>query len=341
MTDDINNYSFDFMREVLRLKSELGPPADNIVFFNVDMSQPLESAFSHTTHGKNITEADLDTAFALGMEEYVDYPAASSKTLPHIGGNMGHYAVYINHNSFNLNQFGKRYEALSRLNSLYHEAGHCLIPGNKKVDNLHPREESNADAFAALCLLKRFGRSAIPFLSMRSWQRALTALGGNTGHLTAPVIDKIIADSAMRDFTKLATDEITALAKEYAEQWTPTADALSAARAFFRDGKKRATVKEALASTCLSSSCHELAFLVGAKVVQPLLQPQGMLYDGELFHLTAEDRENYISAINSRLVAMKLDGVFNTAAAKAAAPASLVSPIILPRGQKQFVYNQH
>src|SRR5262249_35008223 len=107
-----------------------------------------------------------------------------------------------------IHSLGDENEPLLRLFTLLHETTHALIPTDDDLEG-----EWAADAYAAIRLMQRFGKKAVPLLSEISWHRAYTAVcseDNHTGHLTTAVLDKIIADSASRDFSRLDHDQTVA-----------------------------------------------------------------------------------------------------------------------------------
>jgi len=346
MTEDINSFTFDFAKEVQILTKEIGPKAANMLFANVEVvthGLAPDIDYKDLIAGANVTEQFKRTANVEALLQLLWHPSGSSFALqPDATTELG--AVVLNKNTFTKNFFGPQYAALSSLRTLYHEAGHVLLPGGDKGDALHPYSEAAGDAYAALKLLQRFGNEAIPFISMTSWIRSLNTLAGDSEHFTTPVLDKIIANaqSGRRDFTKCGNDEIVKLARDYAEQWTPSAEAINETRPFlWNEHNKPKKLRQLFASTILSSYSNGLAFLIAAKVVQPFLKT-GMIYAGKHRYFTKKTRAAYQSAIDARLDGMKIDGLFNNASERPPVTPAAVAralPVILPRNRKTLVFN--
>jgi len=339
--EDINNYTFDFAEEVQRLINEMGPKAANILFANMSVRHDgtrLGAVFHQLMGGKNVTEEYAREAGQYAANRICEDPTRSSFAVQS-DSETDFSAIIFNQGTFTKNFFGPEYADLSSLFTLYHEAGHILLPEGDEPDELHPYKECAADAYLALRFLQRFGSDAIPFLSMKSWMRSFAAFSGDTKHLSTAVLDKIIADSTTHDFTTYSHEKIVECAREYADQWTPTPEALSAARPFFLRKVKK--IRSLLAGTCLSSSSHDLAFLVGAKVAQPFLQT-GIIYQGKRKYFTKKKRAEYESSIAARLDSMNIDELFNNSAVRPALKPKHIAralQVILPSNRKWLVFN--
>ena len=335
MAEDTHTFAFDFVEEVQRLQRALGSLADSIVFMNVNVNGP-HIALHHVIRGKGVTDRNVEYAKDDIERVYGKSPNHSSFTLFNLcrdPDDTSRQAVVFKNGDYNRERFGAGYDELFPLFILYHETAHAVMVGNKADD---PANECAADAFAALLLLQRFGPDAIPFLSMLSWDRALVARRVGASHFTTMTLDKIIADSKTRNFSQLTAEETVALAREYA-LLAPTPAAATAAEKALENEKPAQTWNELL-FPCLSLSSPEVTFLASAKIAQPLLKREGILYDGKVFKLTYGKRLRYASAIKLRLATMRIKNTFNKAAAKSA-KRPVITPVFLPRGQKQFVFN--
>ncbi len=344
MTDDISNYTFDFEKEVNDLRRSLGSKAGNILFTEVDVTPskeanvPPEISLQKIVGAENFNKATFSFIHDWIVSSYTDDPLSSSFSNSFSNADniiVGHVVCLREKESLS-KELGEENKNLMRLFILYHETAHVLIPGVGNGDQDHPFWEAAGDAYAALRLFQRFGQEAGALLSMMSWLRTKDAIVFNTHHLTTTVLDKIIADSARRDFSELTPAETAELAESYAKEWTPTASVLSAARPLFRQGNCISPLL--LAQTCLTSS-DKFAFYIGAKFFQPFLQPEGILWNGKTSQLTAIEREAYARFIEKTAAGMGLHAIFNRVADRPEEepPVTTLLKISLPAGQKQFV----
>lgn len=166
-----------------------------------------------------------------------------------------------------------------------HEVGHILSKRfGKKTLN-----ECTADAFAALRHIQKFGKDP-DFLRHVSWFRAHGLLAYNHKiHFTSPVIDRIIFDSQHQDFSKLSPQETLERAMKYADQYTPSEKNILKARQAHKgfDNQSGETLFQRLkklASTCLATS-DKFSFYIGARVLNPFLEPSGKSINGETLSL--------------------------------------------------------
>jgi len=108
--------------------------------------------------------------------------------------------------------------AQMRAFTLDHEIGHVKCARGSDGGNMG---ESIADAYATIRQIQRFGADAAGLLSVQVLKRqaALFLLPEDKAiHYTAPVMQKIIADSAQVDFSKLDAAETLRLASEYGQR---------------------------------------------------------------------------------------------------------------------------
>ena len=179
-----------------------------------------------------------------------------------------------------------------------HELGHLLtIKGRNITEKGTTTEaENSADAFATLRSIQRFGRAGAHLNALSCWRARCLIATGSTTHITTPVIDAIVADSAHIDFTKLTPQETICAANEYARRYCPTslevsfaAAQLHAAKDFINDGMHQRRLAEIVLSTRRS-----FAFHIGARALVPVLasnvKPQ----------LSAEERRSLLTRVQVR-----------------------------------------
>ena len=331
MTEDISNYTFDFEKEARQLRRSLPSKGKNVLIAETDVTQPDGPGTPVQVDVRHmIGNQKTKDIHAIDFQEWIEMtyrkePNSSSTVVAPPGENL--YGLSIRKEEKFIYLLGEENKEMMRLFMLYHETGHVMLPDGPVVDNDHPFKECSADAYAALRILQRFGREAEPFLSMVSWQRTLNAIIGDPSHLTTAVFDRIIADSAMQDFTQLTPAQITKLAKKYAEDGTPEDAIFTEAKDLFVHGPKINFPR--LAETCLSSS-NQFAFYIGAKFFQPFLEPQGVILNGRQMALTDGNRQEYAGLIE----AGSISAAFSD---KAARPLAALLKVSRPRGQKQFV----
>ena len=98
--------------------------------------------------------------------------------------------------------------------SFDHETAHLLCPGGSEGD---PRtKECIADAYAVIRHFQRFGADTGVIRNLTAMRTVEMILGHEDDHFTAPVVEKIIADSQTTDFSALTPAETIALATRYA-----------------------------------------------------------------------------------------------------------------------------
>lgn len=228
------------------------------------------------------------------------------------------------------NILGTENREIVSLFSLYHEFGHTQIPG-PDVDKTHVMSEASADAYAAIRLLQRFGTSVVPFLSMISWVRCYRAIDGSPEHLTSPVLDKIIADAEIQDFSALSAGEAAVRADEYAKAWAPDEKVMERAIPDFQ--QQSAINMQQLFDTTLMSP-DQFSFYVGAKFFQPFLCREGVLMKGKLIQHTERDIRNIARRIERRLQGKGLSWIYNRAAQEQEVPLAEAIKVLQPPGQK-------
>jgi hypothetical protein len=349
MTEDIGSYTFDFEKEVNDLRRSLGSKADTILFIEANVPPPQDAdqqepwpqlSLQHIICAENFNKANISFACDQVVSTYTEDPLASSfcKSFSNIAGTViGHFICLRESEPFN-SELGDENKNVMRLFTLYHEAAHAVVPGAYGGDQDHPFAEAASDAYAALQLFQRFGQEAGALLSMVSWLRTRDAIQHDTQHLSTTVLDKIIADSAHRDFSALTSAETIDLAGSYATEWTPPADILSTARSLFRQEYEIESL--GLANSCLASS-DKFAFYIGAKYFQPFFQPEGILRNGEAKQLSDIERVAYARFIEERAAGMDLYRVFNRTAERPEEepPVTTLLKVSLPAGQKQLIFN--
>ena len=364
MTDDINNYTFDFAKEVNALRLELGPRGNSIIFVKVNIDRLYEEpAKILQTIGNSSILQDIHKEI---RRYYKEEPRNSSfHGWIRIKGISSNYVCVREKEDFT-EMFGEKNKEMLRLFLLYHETAHALISG-PDVDHNHPYKECAADAYAALRLFQRFGRGAGPLLSMVSWYRAYGALIADTGHVSTPVLDRVIADSASRDFSKLNAGGTIALAQSYAEEGTPTRWMLRKLRQIFARYQSRAKSPHhasLLMDTALqklgSRSGSQFAFYIGAKYFEPFMHPGGVEFDDGLKKDKADNnpqtQTHYRELIGNCADTTKLPHIarllgvtdaptglrkmFNKLARRPVAKTSLTKflRVTLPAGQERFIF---
>ena len=347
--DNINNYNFDFDHEVKALRQSLDGLGDNILFIKIKVEEdgtkrlrpwgPNYSAMLAGRH-QSIQQAALEE-----INKYYVRPDSSSKGIkwqavepwnPEVEEITGRAVICNEDDSFS-GMLGNRNKSLMNLFTLYHETGHTITSSALTADTKRPLTESAADAYAALRFLQRFGEDAVPFLSMVSWLRAYNAVKGYTKHVTTTVLDKIIADSATVDFSKLTPAETIKRAEDYTNEWAPEASVLKEARKAFIH-KPQLNDFNLLAETCLASPPNNFAFYIGAKVFQPFLQPEGVFIDGARLRPPALLRRECEALLQARTTGVTLSDIFNKKLPRPRAEPSLAETlkVTLPKGQKQI-----
>ena len=314
MMDDINSYTFDFKKEVNRLRRTLPRRNNHFLFveskFVESKSDDISAKIVHQqvmSHwflklfhngGKQVDSLHEKDVFLRSFHKEIAF---------------GHLVSLVKNRGLP-DMLGEENMQLMQLFTLYHETAHGLINRDSEENDDHPFRESTADAYAALCFFQRFGSSAENILSMISWQRSINAFFGETSNVTTTVLDKIIVDSASCDFSKLSSEETVELARTYAKEWTPKASVLSAAMPFLTQeyGLRLSSIRR----TCLAS-VNDFAFYIGAKFFQPLMHPGGVTMDGRTTKLTDKKRLSYIQDIEERASTMTFRDIFNSVSAKA------------------------
>lgn len=321
MTDNADTYKFDFREEVGDLMSELGKKAETICYVDMSVTPPRDDDENGRVRIYNIMgNLELeDDAAEYTREAYSADPADSSAyfNIKDASGEktVGHEIILRRNESFSA-MFGEKYRPMLRLFTLYHETGHALTSPEKfGLDGA--MKESMADAYATVKMLQRFGQAAVPLLSMISWQRALISATLSTDYLTSPVIDKIVADSATRDFSALTPDGTLHSARHYARAWTPDEDTLGGVEDDLLNGAHD-TPLDNLAEAALDDSSDPMSFYMSAKILQPTMEPQGMVLDGEHTRIDGDKRQKLAAAIDTRAQKTGLSQVFRNAGKKAA-----------------------
>ncbi|MFH1158926.1 MAG: hypothetical protein V1721_08660 [Pseudomonadota bacterium] len=186
---------------------------------------------------------------------------------------------------------------VNRAYVLDHEAGHILTKWTKS--NIY--HGNAADAFAAICHLRRFGNDP-QALSLLSCFRSYEMISyGETSHLTTSAVNQIIRDSQFKDFKSMSPEETIEAAKNYAVTCTPSALEAQAALEFSFEikhaSKSKGSVKshvELLASTALSSSSPFIFETFGVSIIKPfLLISDGATLRGEHIAFDRETREKF------------------------------------------------
>ena len=343
MAEDISNYTFDFQKEVDVLRQEFGARDEGIAYFRAEVVRHgmLHKKVRVYFHDEIGGAPEASAYFRESItEDYIAEPNKSSIYVPMDDVyDPSARAVVLKEKDPLVTRFGKKNEEMMKLFVLYHETGHALIRCAAAEED-YPYGECAADAYAALRLLQRFGPAAEPLLSMISWSRAYDAINGSTDHLTTSVLDKIVSDSAVRDFSKLSSDDTIDLADKYAEDWTPGAPSLISARHAFAAVNTDGWVNHRLlAETCLSDPAYSLTFYITAKYLQPLLQRKGIALDGGKIKLSRRKRKKYAAAIAEQAGETRLCDVFQLAISRDAEGPSIndTLKVTRPAGQRKFI----
>lgn len=350
VADDINNYNFDFAQEAEALRRELGALLDKTLFVNVDItgsdSLDAQAVLSQVIGDERLAAYNLSGIYTAITKTYSDDPGKSStKYRMDLGDGAAAHAIVINNGNPYEGILGEENRSLLGLFFFYHETAHVLISGNKpeKEEN-DPFLECAADAYAALHLLQRFGRKAAPLLSMISWYRSYAVIAEqDTAHLSTTVLDRIIADSASHDFSRLTPVRMIELAEAYAKEGTPAPVMLSRARSVLRDAWEHTSPDEAhLILDAALRSKSELVRYIGAKYFAPFMQPQGVDFDGEKFRYSRQAQNHYRALIERRAsinnmpkIARLLKAFNKRAPAKSLADYTKVAPA----GRGPFTFN--
>ena len=358
MTDNVENYYFDFAAEVQRLKRELAWKADKILFVGVDVvprsGDRSDIILSHVIGGKRLADNDIERLCKSVTHYYDADPERSPASHPLNPTDLSAGAVvFINNNYPGFKYWGAENENLVRLFALYHETVHALFPG-RAGSNDDPFRECMADAYAALRLFQRFGREARPLLSLRSWLRSYEAIAINTAHFSTITLDRIIADSVSHDyFSSLSHAEIIKLASRYAKQSTPSPKMLAEARHVF-GGVSGLTGHPGsahyIADTALEGT-SQLAAYIAAKYINPFLHRRGANFKGEHSSYSFRERLHYKALIRKHVNSRELPAIaqllgpettpsrlrrfFNRSAKK---PFTKFLRVSVPAGQKRFTF---
>ncbi len=318
MSEDIIKFTFTFEKEAEDLRQSLGPKFNNLIFIETAVTPqknageqpglrmlPVGDVAFMNVHGEEAFEAIFSNYG----------PSSGVASLKKGGGTFG-YAIGMRESESFTEAFGEDKKAFMRLFGLLHETGHVLIGGPSPKPN-NPYSECAADAYAALVCLQRFGNDAAELLSLIGWGRIIKSIVADTKHLTTPVLDKIIADSATEDFSQLSQAEIVDLAKQYAKDWTPKASVLAASRPDFVQNGLLNWNK--LVENCLSSTSSDFSFYIGERFFHPYMNPEGRTFEGTRVTFPDDYRHSVDAAIQARAGGRTAQEIFNAAMPKPAA----------------------
>lgn len=205
------SYVFDLDREVAAFYRDY-PEQKKKIFFIEASTTPEQLYRGDETDLDEIAEL-LSTNLDLqkGVQET---QVEGSKAQAYL--RLGYGCVLLNPLPSQKNALGyKAGQAVSDAFIFDHETGHLLCEKGLSDFNL---SECIADAYAALRHFQRFGKdtAAIQKLLQR---RAVEITFDKTGeHFTAPVLEKIIADSRKTDFSALTPLQTVIRAQRYAEE---------------------------------------------------------------------------------------------------------------------------
>jgi hypothetical protein len=332
MTENINNYQFNFTDEVARIRTKkiLGRALLKAMIFSEAELIP-EGAGVKVLLSNMIK--DRKRLWAPWYDREIARQYNTNISCSSMQPLAGTRLVLCRTDEPLVQRFGPDQKQLMRLFVIYHETGHALIPG--KGERFR---ECAADAYAALRLLQRFGDDAIPLLSMLSWHRARNAVdGGVFSHLTSPVLDKIIADNEECDFAGLSPQQTVGLAVQYAQDWMPTADMISAVDKL---PPRKAEPAALLAGASRNPHNAFLSYLA-AKIVGPYAQPGGFTLNDRVRGLWKNEHLHY-DALQQRQAGKTLRSIFGGVAPRVEIgedpPLAEAARIILPPGQGSFTY---
>lgn len=224
-TCDARCYVFDYAAEVRGFYRDF-PAFQNLMFIETASRQLIEgntsrmSAFLQARQSNNNVARAMEESCATGSchaSYQVDRPQSCAVLinekferlyLPKILGSDAPHDV----------------ETVFKLD---HEIGHCISQKGHAGDK--NMRECVADAYAALRHLQRF-QNDIRYLTNAPAIRALEVVfrpDDDGNHFTSPVVEKIIEDSKLRDFSKLTPQQTIDLAASYAREYIMNSTQLS------------------------------------------------------------------------------------------------------------------
>jgi hypothetical protein len=346
MSEDITTYSFDFERDVSALQQYLGSTGKNILFLHLkaadkkpEVLQIIGDNYDALIEGEQ-TDVVSKTAAAINYF-YPDYGdismgmkwQATKQWVP--DADITARTVIFYENSLVSTLMGKKDQPLMDLFTLYHETAHTLDNNKPGGDGKRPMPENVGDAYAAMLLLSRFGQQAVPFLQKVSlWRARNFGFAEEKDHFTSLTLDKIIADSAREDFSKLNADDMLERAKDYAGLWSPPiADLEKARQAYLHMERERDPAGWLMANSNPSGYAPEnIALYMAAKNALPALDPDLRTEKSPAFSKFDVSQAKRLMA---RAATTKLSALFTAATGKAPdADTPTIADIIRPRAAK-------
>jgi len=339
--EDINKFRFNFDRDVTALQKFNGATGKKILFLALKAAdkKPAVLQIIGDNYAAQIEGAATDvlskTADAINYF-YPDYGdismgmkwQATKKWNP--DGDITARTVIFYENSRVSTAFGKKDQPLMDLFTLYHETAHTLDNNKPGGDGKHPLPENVGDAYAAMLMLRRFGQQAVPFLQKVSlWRAANFGFAQEEDHFTSITLDKIIADSAGQDFSKLNAADMFKRAKDYAGLWAPPmADLEKSRQVYLHMEREPDPVGWLIAHSALSRYAPEnIAFYMAAKSVLPALDPKLRTEKNRTFSAVEISLAKRLMA---KAATVKLSALFNAAATKAPAAKITLADMLTP-----------
>lgn len=304
--------TFDFASEAQKALADFPRLSDKAVFFSLAENAAATTATQFRMYG---TPAAL--ALARKNSDYI-WNAAARARKNHTSGAFETEDGTLRGIVYNENDSSFRYlyaepHAQVARSIFNHELGHILSRGGFDITDINPLGESIADAFSVLRGLQQapYNKS----LHLRhAWWRACGVLDGNTFYATAPVIDRILADSDKADISSLTSSETIATAEDYARKYKPDSFQLEDChRELRRHGGafnhiSKNTVKQLLllSETALRTR-STFVFATCARLVSPLLHHNGMELNGYHLQLQESRRQSLLHDLSSRAEDMGVD----------------------------------
>ena len=330
--EDINTYTFDFKKEAEALLSDLGERGRNTILMMVRVNEG-DVSFPGIVGAPETIDKFFSRAAKAAKSEFSgeEYKSAFHSRLYDISEKSVASFIYLRENDRVFDSLGEQDRELMALSIMWHEKAHDLIDDGPDVDDNHPYAECAADAYAAIRLLQRFGPEATGFLSRLSWYRSFDAIEG-TAHLTTTVLDKIIADSADTDFTKLTHEQTIEWAMAYAKTWTPMPDMLEKVHEFLKEEERIFDIPKICNGILpADKNPNDVVAYFGAKMLDPLAG-KGMIINGQEVVYDSEYREEIAKATGVRLDGISLESIFNYFARRGTKSAQETLKVSLPPG---------
>jgi hypothetical protein len=347
VAEDINNYSFDFAKEVTKIRQELGTSIVVASFVEVSADKTEILQFMGPEQLKQMVSNDIKRNY----DENPDLGSFRHRVSPIFS--FGDYISFVN-NGPTSKMFGEENKETVQLFVLYHETAHLLISEGAPINN-----ECAADAYAAIRLLQRFGDEVAPLLSMWSWLRAESVLYSDMNHLSTLTLDRIVADAASGSFSGLTASQTVDYAVSYSRATVPTPRMLKGVRKAFKNMAANDTKSPDNAPLILEAGLNsksQLARYLAAKFYTPFLHKNGIEFYEELASYDAGTQNRYQALIDSHTAAEQIPQVarclgqkpaghlrrmFNKLAKKPAGKTSLAKflQVSVPTGQQRITFD--